>query len=269
MRNVMLWSILIVSSLQFNGCSQQEEHTDLHVTNGRVSSNADPAVVLLRSADNHICTGTYINDHMILTAAHCLDQAKGMDHVSREVRDGSSRYLVMAEGLRFIRHPNYKVMTDLQYDLGLIVVAPFSSRSWISLAAGASQVGDEVRMVGYGHNKIKRDPQGSEIEEEGAGEKRSGTNRITKLQDGSIRFVGVISEVEAKYLGKQVGAEVGIGGGDSGGPLLNKAGQLVGVVSSQSFEWDEWNMVKSVESIFVDLSSAAARDFVGDQLMTR
>lgn len=262
-RIFFLQSVLLLL-LTLTGCRSFDDDSSLNVANGKVTSSADPTVVLLLMDGHHICTGTYISDHLILTAAHCLTETTTADHVTRQVVSGRSQYNVNAVGQRLIIHPGYHSETDLNVDLGLVVVPSGSSSVWAKVAGRAATVGDPVRMVGYGHSTIKRDTQGKQIEEQGAGEKRSGTNRIGTVTAGILFFDGMLSEAEARYRGKPVGSEVSIGSGDSGGPLFNARGELVGVTSSQDFKMDAWGIIESMNSIFVDLHGVQAREFLAN-----
>ncbi len=51
-------------------CGTARDSSQLRMTNGIDNPDQDPAVVLLHFGQGNICTGTYISDSIILTAAH-------------------------------------------------------------------------------------------------------------------------------------------------------------------------------------------------------
>lgn len=256
-----LFGFFVISCMTIS-CGQSVQSSELRVTNGVETPHQDPAVVLLRSSDNSLCTGTYISDSMILTAAHCVQSAGDIEVVSMQRSDAGVEFTVHTRSLATRAHPEYRRPEDVRSDLALITVPASSSSVWSNIAQNSAKLGDTVRMVGFGHNYINQYTDAYQMVEKGVGEKRSGTNTIAIVADGSLRFKGFISPREAGDKGESVGNKVGIGGGDSGGPLFNERGELVGVASAQNPEWGEWESIRSMESVFVDLANPSARDFL-------
>lgn len=243
-------------------CGQSPDSSSLRVTNGIDTPDQDLAVVLLRYGQGNLCTGTYISDRVILTAAHCVQTGDEVEVVRMQRSEAGVDFTVLARSLATLAHPDYKRPENVASDLGLIKMPAASSKHWSNIAQRGAAVGDAVRMVGFGHNYINQYTDAYQMVEKGAGEKRSGTNTIATTVDGSLRFKGFISPREAGDKGESVGNKVGIGGGDSGGPLFNQSGELVGVASAQNPEWGEWESIRSMESVFVDLTNPSARDFL-------
>lgn len=256
--------IFILCSLTFLafGCGRHEDSTHLKVTNGQETPVQDPAVVLLRFGQGNICTGTFISDKMILTAAHCVQAADGIDVMTVVQKDGKSYEQLQGHSIDTLAHPDYQRADDAHSDLGFIKMPAGSSQSWVPIAARSARVGDFVRLVGFGHNYINQYTDAYVMTEKGAGIKRSGTNTIALVTDGTLRFQGFISPREATDNSQPEGVRVGIGGGDSGGPLFNQQGELVGVVSAQNPSWGAWESIQAMENVFVDLGAPSAQKFL-------
>ena len=71
----LLWKyifFIVVLSQMTTNCGIHHENSDIKVTNGFVTTQ-EPAVAMLRdSSGRGFCTGSFVNDQTMITAAHCV-----------------------------------------------------------------------------------------------------------------------------------------------------------------------------------------------------
>jgi hypothetical protein len=117
-------------------------------------------------------------------------------------------------------------------------------------------------MVGYGNDTIDKELVFGEMRQSGQGPLRAGVNTIGALGPGHFVFRGYPSRQAAEANELAAGHQVSAASGDSGGPILDAAGQLLGVVSAGQPILSGFDQVVQVESLAVDLTSAGAREFL-------
>jgi hypothetical protein len=119
------------------------------IING-VLDEGDPAVVMLRDASSGYCTGTLISSSVVVTAAHCLD-AIPATHVGFGVNGESTPVAVREQH----KHPLWDGSYYSGHDVAVLLLAsevPGVAPVELGLDAGAAQVGDALRIIGYGHD---------------------------------------------------------------------------------------------------------------------
>jgi hypothetical protein len=204
-------TVLLSFALSFSACgSHQESGSDVKVTNGReLKANEKAkleAVVPLSLERGHgLCTGTFISQEVVLTAQHCVDGS-----TLPKVGDIEAVYIVK---------PDVSYIDIPQMDVALLVfpkgtAAKLGIKKLLKISASPVREGEEVTLVGYGRNNMHRGT--------GTGPKRIGTNRVDATVEDMIVFA-------SKSYGPGNGEDAGAGSGDSGGPLLNSKGEVVGV----------------------------------------
>lgn len=230
------WKTL-ATGLLLTACSSEHELSVIKVTNGiQIAESEFPAVrqILRRSgSSNYICSGTFISDNALLTAAHCLDTLTPRNN--RLERTGE-------QALHAWRHPDYN--GDLGgTDLGLLIFPDHTASEFASIRSVVPKKGDALTIVGYGNNEVWTTSSwwsGKQIKGRGAGVKRKGNNVIANLARGMIHFYGV----PGRAPGVALGADVLSASGDSGGPLFIDSA-LAGITSGG------WTDISS----YVDLTS--------------
>lgn len=252
-------SSIALSCSMLTACGQKPTDravSSIKVTNGSEISNDDfPGVVLLYDAKvGSICTGSFVTETIVLTAAHCtmggeIDRNGEVDHELQlvEIEDNDkSKARVVATSTRVVRNPmwDFAGRNVNRYDLGLVFFEPGVAKDVLPIAAEPAEVGDEFVIVGYGLNTSDMKDSSS------AGIKRMGRNRVSVVQSGFIQFDGKNKTTSAD------GTDVAAGSGDSGGPLFIDD-QIAGVTSGGG-----WGGFGRTRSLYIDLHSSTSRDFL-------
>ena len=252
-------SALALSVSMLTACGQTSADrvgSTIKVTNGtEISPEEFPGVVLLYDAKiGSICTGTFITETIVLTAAHCtmggeIDREGEVDHELQLVEiegNDTSKARAVATSTRVVRNPmwDFAGRNVNRYDLGLVFFEPGVAKDVLPIAAEPAEVGDDFVIVGYGLNTSSTNDPSS------AGIKRMGQNRVSQILGGFIQFDGQSKTTNAD------GTDVAAGSGDSGGPLFidNK---IAGVTSGGG-----WGGFGRTRSLYIDLHSETSRDFL-------
>ena len=233
----------------------QSENSSQKVTNGvDLGSSEYPAVVLLvmRSGFFYqsICTGTFVNDYQVVTAAHCVRDNPTITALGRTAQSYKSQAGYSLD--------NNGGVNNL--DLAVVNFPRGTSSSWRELGASAPEKEDQVVIVGYGNNKIAASSNGG-ITGSGSGKKRFGRNQVYERAEGMITIVGV-PESGVSIEDEQVppGEFAATGSGDSGGPLFFED-TLVGVTSGGGVGETDTGLTVAVGR-FTDLRSETSLAFL-------
>jgi secreted trypsin-like serine protease len=257
-------------------CGQVDDAQDSEtkVTNGLQASGEYPSVVLLHIStgpfSGSICTGTFVNDSQVVTAAHCVyDVLKAGRPASSLTFDkpqsGGSSKRVAATSLKY--HPGYTVVPGRlsNHDVAVVTFPRYSAPATTKLYPRTPYIGQKFTIVGFGVNDYKYDASGQQTGS-GSGVKRKGENQIDQVDNGMIKFSGVPTAYDTEV---SLGKDAASGSGDSGGPMLID-GSLAAVTSggalSQGRDEDgDWETVKV--SNYVDLNESLNKDFLQDNLL--
>lgn len=245
------------------GCGKSQDQissSQLKVTNGTEIDNEEfPAVVLLYDDKiGSICTGTFVTETIVLTAAHCsmggeVGQDGVVDHQLKiiEIEDPEEKSAkLVATSTKVVRNPLWDAAgrNVNRYDLGLVFFEPGVAKAVRRLASNQAQVGDEFTIVGYGLNTSNPNDSSS------AGIKRKGINQISEVSGGFLQFIGKSQTTNGD------GSDVAAGSGDSGGPLFVD-GQVAGVTSGGG-----WGGFGRTRSLYIDIHSETSKEFLLDYL---
>ncbi len=225
MNKYMLQLFALALAAASYGCGGHKDAVSaVRVTNGLNANGAFPAVVALRLEAGRVsgtCTGTFVNDSQVVTAAHCvydLAEAGSPASAIKFVHEQSDGTVEEIDAMRFAHHPDFvnnpAVLNN--HDIAVITFPAGSAPAVVSFQVKRPTVGQKFTIVGFGLNDYDRDRYGNQVGS-GGGIKRMGTNEIERISNGMIEFTGVPT---ARDRSVPQGQRVASGSGDSGGPMF-------------------------------------------------
>ncbi|MDQ3231330.1 MAG: S1 family peptidase [Pseudobdellovibrionaceae bacterium] len=260
-------SLALVSAFCLMACDASDDGSSLKLTNAiETDSAAFPAVVqLMTKSENNsrFCSGFFVNEYQVLTAAHCVKdlEAEQPDLYlvagGKETSQGRT-----AKALRYYVHTDFE--RGLQrlanpYDIAVVEFPAGTAAAKARLSPRAPRANDAVTLVGYGSEQtvagVSSTAAGS-----ATGVKRHGQNSIKASADGILSVVGVDKAKPSLQRGQYVATAQG----DSGGPILLNA-EVVGMMVAVDVRQGGAGQVSSI-SYAVDLNSASSREFLDSVL---
>ncbi|SMF29209.1 trypsin-like serine protease [Pseudobacteriovorax antillogorgiicola] len=258
---------LISASLLLACGKNSSDVMTLKVSNGvEIDHSEYPSVVLLRVNGRDFCTGTFVNDSQLITAASCVFDTRvsnpNIQIVEPRVVDGQLSFYPRAQAEELVLNPNYSRWQSRGVngqDIGIIKFPAYTAPGVRSLASLAPSIAQEVAVVGYSLLQAKGDP----MEDEPG---------LTQLQKQFAQ------DYVASKLDGMLVAESNLGSGDTrslnesmtaldifpGKPLFVR-GQLAGITSGLSYGRNAEDEVIQYQK-FVDINSMESQDFLEREL---
>ncbi|MBF0441754.1 MAG: trypsin-like serine protease [Oligoflexales bacterium] len=194
-----------------------------------------PEVVQIEIKDKmgktiQLCSGTFVNDLMLVTAAHCMFDGKRnrADHIVFKSEDQ-----IEHKGKIFVNSsydPRKAERYQITSDMAMVAFDPGQSSK--PVAPGTAKFGkgeplknnEEIILVGFGDDDLAKNS--------GAGAKRAGENVVKgNSRDNTFRFWGIA----AADGNTKPGTLSSIGSGDSGGAIFRKQDHsFVGIMSQST-----------------------------------
>lgn len=193
---------LLFAAAPATACKPRPSDASVKVTNGvdvaTLPQDPFPAVVALGTASSGICTGTFVSDTTLLTAAHCLQRVEDGGLSYGELHPTRVFHGKLVGSLAALRN------TDVAVAVFPAGTAPASLR----LLPRAAAADEEVSLVGFGRLDVADGTT--------SGVKRIGSNTVARVEGGFVFVLGVGGPQE----GVKKGAKAASAAGDSGSPLL-------------------------------------------------
>lgn len=197
------------------------------VTNPQGAGNLYPEVVELIAdlADgmNARCSGTFIEEDTVLTAAHCLFDHRGqaVRRLVYQAANGTEYPGTLYPSREY--SPSGSMIDRVTSDLGLVRFDRRLATKIATIAKKEPVKGDAITLVGYGVTDL--------LTETGDGDKNYGRNEVQLVKENVLYLAGFSDD---KIPGVQQGVASVSGPGDSGGAIFNASGELIAVISAGS-----------------------------------
>lgn len=221
MRRFIIYLLLCLISLSCAELRDDQNFSDElnniqnSIRYGEVTT-AYPAVGLLETL-GALCTASLISPNLILTAAHCVASDRP-EWVSFQAANGQSydaTAIMITPGYSEIGNPNVPDLALIRLANSVPHITP------LPLAFNTPSIGTNLLGVGFGVNETN----------DLSGVKRQGTMQLDSIELGNTQYLANTNyRPSILYVNPGSSNQISCPG-DSGGPLINDSGEIVGVAS--------------------------------------
>ena len=235
------------------------------------------------SGSTYTCTGTFVSDNTMITAAHCMPISGNAADLQLRTNKGNPDLDTEGSGTRALSllfpstcppsdmNDGLRYCSSIHEDIAVVIFPDRTAKSWLPIAKKTLPPRTVVTLVGYGRESNSRGASSSS----GASDrprKKYGANvlapplTLTQRQTFNPN-VGKDSYTIYGWGAARESMSPAIGGqGDSGGPLL--ANRVILGVSSQIFTPEtNSNIIDAIGfdnlAAYANLSSSTARQILG------
>jgi len=218
----------------------------LKIINGIAPENGITAVVPLENTSGGLCTGTFMGDNVVFTAAHCMDTSElgGMG-----LTDGTMPVAMVNGGVTGEDASSANPKARPLKDIAILIFADNTSKAWRRISPEAPQQGSIFVVAGYGETKFL---SAGSVD----GKVRYGYNTIESIDaaQGILRY-----QAPESHAGMAAGQEAISGRGDSGGPIINTVNNGVMALTSGGDDQHEEDFYFFSEQALTVMEAAEAK----------
>lgn len=183
-----------------------------------------PEIVRVEFENGWVCSGIFIDENTLLTAAHCLTDSKAVAIYSEHDT------VVPVKIQKFVRHPKFNDQYWPAYDIGIIKTTKLAKLSEQVIIATESPIHGKAKLFGCGKTELANGYS-----------RTTGENSFIRI--GAVLFFVALSEGQNSVI---------VAPNDSGGPAFDFfSGELIGIAtttSSVSRKFPAWSTATSLVS---------------------